>query len=51
MRNDFHVVHIRHWSTHRGYEVWCNNTPFIRLRDGLSLTRHEAYRLARSLNA
>lgn len=50
MNNDFHVVHIKFWGNHLGYEVWCQNKPFIRLSDGLKLRRHEAYHLARRLN-
>ena len=46
----FHVVQIRFWGQHRGYEVWCRNRPMITLRDGLKLKRAEAYRLAHSFN-
>jgi len=47
----FHVVHRCYNGKHRGYEVWCNNRPFITLRDGLALKRQEAYALARAFNA
>jgi hypothetical protein len=46
----FHVVHIKFWGQHRGYELWHNNRPVLRLRDGLNLKRHEAYSYARQLN-
>lgn len=48
---DFHVVHIKSFGEHRGYEIYCNNKPFIRLKDGLGLKRHEAYDLAGKLNS
>lgn len=47
---DFHVVHIKYRGQHRGYEIWYNNKPLIRLSDGLDLKRLEAYQLERSLN-
>lgn len=46
----FHVVHILYKSKHRGYEIYLNNKPFIRLNDGLSLSRREAYELSRQFN-
>lgn len=46
----FHVVHIKFHNQHRGYEIWYNNKPLIRLSDGLNLKRNEAYQFARSLN-
>ena len=46
----FHVVDVRFHGIHKGYEIWFNNKPLIRLADGLDLKRIEAYQLARSLN-
>lgn len=46
----FHVVHVKFHGVHKGYEIWFNNKPLIRLADRLYLKRLEAYQLARSLN-
>jgi hypothetical protein len=46
----FHVVHIKFMGWHRGYEIWHNNKPVVRLRHGVDLKRHEAYDLARRWN-
>lgn len=46
----FHVVQIKFWGTHQGYELWLNNKPVVQLKDNLYLKRHEAYRLARNWN-
>lgn len=46
----FHVLHVRFWGQHKGYELWHNNKPVVRLRDKLNLKRHEAFELARRWN-
>ena len=46
----FHVVHIQYRGRHRGYEVWHNNRPVVRLRDGVVFKRRDAYELARAWN-
>lgn len=46
----FHVVHIKFHGVHKGYEIWYNDKPLIRLSDGFNLKRLEAYELERSLN-
>lgn len=47
----FHVVHIKFRGEHRGYEVWHNNKPLVKLADGLELKKHEAYKLVKEFNA
>jgi hypothetical protein len=46
----FHVLHVKFWGEHRGYEIWHDNKPVVRLRDGVALKKHEAYKLVRLWN-
>ena len=46
----FHVVQKRHNGVIQGYEVYCNNIPYIRGSKAL-LTRREARWVAEKLNA
>lgn len=47
----FHVVRVSWRSQLRGWEIYLDNKPFIRLRDRLELSRMEARALVRDWNA